>query len=395
MKLFLALGPGDLVEATRAWVAGQPNQETSVPYSDLVLTECKRRGIPTLATSRHVRADSFVDGCITVKNVPRDAMPHGGTHLQFHRNMMVYAFTLLREARAFGATVAVIDSGTCHLFMLTLFRLSGIRVAVNLHNVLWPVGYPPRSPVRRAVRWLNRQFLRHMALAGMGVSPTCERQLLNEAKHTIPFFQYRCQFCRDGFAVSRGYHGGTFRVIAAGRLEANKGFLDLVPMALALRNSCPTSFVIDVCGDGPVLDELRAQAASHQLEDCLVIHGHMSREALLAVYARAHAVIVPTRSTFAEGMPHVCAEGVLSGLPVIASDVSNAFDVMGAAMLRAQTDDPKSFAEAVVRLVRDPRLYAQLRAQCPMAARQFVDRNNGYDVAFGRFVDYAASSSSA
>jgi glycogen synthase len=390
MKIFLSLGPGDLVTAARARSAGKASTETSLAYSDLVLTECKRRGIPTLATSYHAKADAYVDGCITVKNCPRDLLPHGGVH--FHLTMIRYAFTLVREARAFGATVAVIDSGAAHYFMLTLFRLMGISVAVNLHNVLWPEGYPPRGMIGKTVRWLNGFFFRHVAVAGMGVSPTCAKQVLTEAHHKIPFFQYLCQFSPDGFTVSDGYQGhGPFRVIAVGRLEAKKGFLDLVPMALALRKSCPTPFVIDVCGDGPVLQELRGQVEAHKLHDCLVIHGRLQRAPLLAVYAAAHAVIVPTKSTFTEGMPHVCAEGALSGLPVIANDVSNAFDVMGEAMIHANTDDPESFAAAIVRLITEPGLYAKLKAQCAPVSRQFVDRKNGYDVGFGRFVDYMSS----
>jgi glycogen synthase len=389
MRIFLSLGPGDLVAATRARSAGQASTETSLAYSDLVLAECKRRGIPTLATSYNAKADVFVDGCITVKNCPRDPLLDG---VRFHTTMVRYAFTLAREARAFGATVAVIDSGTTHYFMLTLLRLMGIRVAVNLHNVLWPEGYPPQGLIGKTVRWLNGWFFRHVAVAGMGVSPTCAKQVLNEAHHKIPFFQYLCQFSPDGFAVSKGYPGdGPFRVMAVGRLEANKGFLDLVPMALALRKTSPKPVVIDVCGDGPVLNTLRALVTEHALQDCLVVHGRLQRGPLLAVYGAAHALIVPTRSTFTEGMPHVCAEGALSGLPIIANDVSNAFDVMGEAMIRANTDDPESFAAAIVRLITEPGLYAKLRAQCATVSRQFIDRKNGYDVGFGRFIDYIQS----
>jgi glycogen synthase len=389
MRIFLSLGPGDLVAATRARSAGRASTETSLAYSDLVLAECKRRGIPTLATSYHAKPDTFVDGCITVKNCPRAPLGDG---VQFHITMVRYAFTLVREARAFGATVAVIDSGATHYFMLTLFRLMGIGVAVNLHNVLWPEGYPPQGLIGKSVRWLNGWFFRHVAVAGMGVSPTCAKQVLNEARHKIPFFQYLCQFSPDGFTVSKGYLGrGPFRVMAVGRLEANKGFLDLVPMALALRKTSPKPVVIDVCGDGPVLDTLRALVKEHALEDHLVIHGRLQRAPLLAVYAAAHALVVPTRSTFTEGMPHVCAEGALSGLPIIANDVSNAFDVMGEAMIHANTDDPESFAAAIVRLITEPGLYAELKAQCAPVSRQFVDRKNGYDVGFGRFIDYMQS----
>jgi glycogen synthase len=398
MKVFLALGPGNLVAAVRARIEGRSSGETSLAYSDLVLDELRRRGIPTLATSYFTQADAVVDGLITAKNLP---MPEGSDRgLAYHRKLWAYARTLAAEAKAFGATLAVIDSGTTHYFMLRAFHREGIRVAVNLHNVLWPEGYPPTKPVWRVIRWLNQRFFRRVAVAGMGVSPTTERQVLTEAAHRIPFFQYRAQFSPEGFAKSRPYQGGTFRVIAVGRVEENKGFVDLVEVARILRDIAPVPVHLDICGDGPVRARIEELVVQHGLQDRVTVHGRLAREPLLEVYAHAHALIVPTRSTFTEGMPHVCAEAVLTGLPIVAPEVSNAFDVVGDALMRAQTDNPRSYAEAIARLITEPGLLERLRAACEPTSRQFIDRKEGYDVAFGRLLDHvgthpASSASSA
>jgi hypothetical protein len=71
MRLFLALGPGNVVAAVRAGMAGGNSGETSLAYSDLALDVCRRRGIPTLATSYFPQADEVVHGVITVKNIPK------------------------------------------------------------------------------------------------------------------------------------------------------------------------------------------------------------------------------------------------------------------------------------------------------------------------------------
>ncbi len=386
MKVFLALGPGDLVAAVRARMQGRSSGETSLAYSDLVLDELRRRNVPTLATCCFTRPDTVVDGVITAKNIPRPDVGAGG--MAYHRMLAAYARTLALEAKAFGATLAVVDSGTTHYFMLRAFHREGIRVAVNLHNVLWPEGYPPTKPIWRVIRWLNRRFFRQVAVAGMGVSPTTERQVLTEAAHRIPFFQYRAQFSPHGFARSSPYAGGTFRVIAVGRVEENKGFLDLVEIARILRDTAPVPVHIDICGDGPVRERIEQLVAEHDLRDRVTVHGRLAREPLLEVYAKAHALIVPTRSTFTEGMPHVCAEAVLSGLPIVAPEVSNAFDVVGDALVRARTDDPRSYADAIVRMAREPGLLERLRAACEPLSRQFVDGKEGYDVAFGRLLDH-------
>jgi glycogen synthase len=393
MRVFLALGPGDLVAAARARMEGRASGETSLAYSDLALDELRRRGIPTLATSYFPRADMVVDGVVTAKNLP---MPDGADEgIAYHRKLWAYARMLTAEARAFGATLAVIDSGSTHYFMLTLLRLHGMRVAVNLHNVLWAEGYPPTRPTWRVIRAFNRVFFQRVAIAGMGVSPTTERQVLTEAAHRIPFFQYRAQFSPQGFATAGPYAGGTFRVIAVGRIEENKGFLDLVEVARILREIAPVPVHIDICGDGPVRARIAELVAQQGLGDRVTVHGRLAREPLLEVYAKAHALVVPTRSTFTEGMPHVCAEAVLTGLPVVAPQVSNAFDVVGDALVRAQTDDPRSYADAIVRLITEPGLLERLRAACAPASRQFVDGKEGYDVAIGRLLDYVGANSRA
>lgn len=58
-------------------------------------------------------------------------------------------------------------------------------------------------------------------------------------------------------------------------------------------------------------------------------------------------MIVPTRSTFTEGMAMVCAEAMPSGLPAITNPVTNADATMGSAILQARTDDPSSYAHEI------------------------------------------------
>jgi hypothetical protein len=41
--------------------------------------------------------------------------------------------------------MALTDSGATHYSALALFWVLGIRVAVNLHNVLWRTGFAPMN----------------------------------------------------------------------------------------------------------------------------------------------------------------------------------------------------------------------------------------------------------
>jgi len=383
-KLFLALGPGDIVGARRAALSGLPIAETSLAYSEQILNYCRLRQFRVLAISSNPRIDQFDDGQVRLENRPKPFRGRGGVN--FHLSQVLYAAMLALRARQFGATIAIADSGTTHYFCLALFRLLGIRVVVNLHNVLWPSGYPPTRPLGRAIRKLDALFFRYVAAAALGVSPECERQVRQQANDCIPFYQYRCQFARDGFRVSQRYQGGTFRIAFVGCAERNNGLLDLVEIAKRLRTHATRRFIIDVCGDGPALPELKARIEAEQLSYTLVVHGRLGRARLLEIYGAAHALIVPTRSDFTEGMPAVCAEAVLSGLPVVTSPVTNASEVIGAATIQAVTDDIDSYVRAILSLADDSALYDRLRDACEPLSRQFLDRSQSFPAAVDRML---------
>lgn len=383
LRIFAALGPGDIVKARRMHLAGLDIDETSIAFSEQLFSYCQQASIPTLAFSSNPRSDRLEDGLLIIENRAKIFAQRGG--LAFHLSQLHYGIMLALQARRFKANVAILDSGTTHYFVLAIFRALGIAVAVNLHNVLWPRGYPPRG-VAKLVRYFNGLFFRHAAFGGMGVSPECEIQLLAEARNRIPFFQYRCQFSEEGFSVAKPYEAGTFRIVFVGRIEENKGVLDIGEMARKLEQQLPGRVSFDICGDGPALQELRRLIKKHQLEGVITLHGRLKRDALLAIYSASHAAIVPTRSTFTEGMPQVCAEAALSGLPIIASAVTNTFDVLSEAVISAETDNIDSFVSAIISLIQDPRKYALARAATRTLSRQFLDRLFSYPAATDRLL---------
>jgi glycogen synthase len=350
MKLFAALGPGDIAAAARAALAGRTVATTSIAFSEQLFAYCRVRAMETLAISSNARADYIKDGSIFIENRPKSSNP-ARNGLLFHFLEFKYALYLAFRAWRFGADLAIIDSGTTHFFALAGFRVLGIPVVINLHNVLWPVGFPPRRRVEKLVRVLNAFFFQHLAAAAMGVSPECERQVLLEARDRISFFQYRTQFVKKGFTQSSPYEGGAFNVAFVGRAETNKGTLDIASISECLSKKTSIPVVFHVCGNGPALPALQEVVQKKELQDKILIHGHLERSDLLKIYSICHAVIVPTRSTFREGFPQVCAEAMIASLPVITSKVANAFDVIGSATIEARTDDIESYADAICRMV--------------------------------------------
>ena len=385
MKIFAALGPGDIVGAHRKQItASSVTSETSIVYSGQLLEFCRFRGMEILAVSHHPRADHLLDGVIEVENRP--IFMASATGLMFHAAWMLRGIYLAYRARRFGADFALINSGSTHYFALAAFWLFGIPTAVDFHNALWPAGSPEKGFVKRTIRALDGLYFRLLCFGTMGVSEECGRQVQALAQREIPFFGYKSQFRAEEFSnypVRMPMEDGIFRLTFAGRVEQNKGALDLITIADLLR-SHPVK--IDVCGGGPSLGDLQKQAREKKLDSAITIHGALERPALLGVYRNSDAVIVPTRSDFAEGLPRACVEAALCGLPIVTSKLSNALDSLGPAIVEAEPDIAKSYAEAILTLVKSPKTCLQIRTACPTITQPFLNRDNGLASAFDRLL---------
>lgn len=381
MRVFLAMGPGDIVADHDRQAAGAMGRgETSITFSSQAVRILHARGHRALLVSSNSRRDSFRDGDIESRNEPKPLAGRGG--IGFHLSQSLYAIRLARQARRFRADLAIIDSGTTHWFMLGAFALFGIPVAVNLHNVRWPHGFEPSDMVGRLIRFLDSRFFRRRAVAAMGCSPECAAQTRADGADDLPFFPWTAQFNADGFEPDRvPIDDGIFRVLFAGRVEHAKGVFDIVAMAQALAASEAPKVHFEICGDGSALTALRRTVADAGLSGTIAVRGRLERAALLDAYARSHAVIVPTRGTFCEGMPLVCAEAMLSGRPVITSTLSNALPVIGAAIEEAQPESVPSYVAAITRLAQDRERWQRLRAATTTCRAQFLDRSKSYAAA--------------
>lgn len=273
--------------------------------------------------------------------------------------------------------------------MLTLFRMAGIHVVTNLHNTLWPAGFPPSSTSRRALSRLDGWFWRRWSFAALGCSPECERQVQMVTGRAIDFFQYRAQFDPAHFAgIPAPRHADRpFRVLFAGRCEAYKGVFDLLDIAELVRGRVPGGVLFELCGSGSAEHDLRAAIQSRALGDLVRFHGALKRPELLQCYARSHVVIVPTKSGFVEGLAMVAAEAVLCGRPVLTSRVVPALEILRPACLEARVDDPQDYARLLVELSSDPDLYATLCAASSGVSQQFVDRSRGLTCALSRMLE--------
>ena len=151
LRVLTAVGPGDVVTAYLDWKNEvRTVTETSVTFSSQEFEFFQQHGIAFWAISSFAQPAFLADGACRIENRPR-AVRKPLSGLAFHAVQIAYALSLLVSAVRFRATHAIIDSGTTHWFALSAFRMVGIQVIPNFHNVYWPDGYPPHGAVRRAV----------------------------------------------------------------------------------------------------------------------------------------------------------------------------------------------------------------------------------------------------
>ncbi|HSH81105.1 MAG TPA: glycosyltransferase family 4 protein [Herpetosiphonaceae bacterium] len=172
--------------------------------------------------------------------------------------------------------------------------------------------------------------------------------------------------------------------LTAGRLGARKGLEDLVECAAQVLALHPDHRFL-IAGGGPLEHKLRAAIAGRKLESQIVLLGHISdRARMVELYRGATAYV---HAAHYEGLPTVLLEAMACGRPVVATAVSGALDVVEHERngLLVPPRQPDAMAQAVIRLVDEPDLAAELG----LAARQTImDRYSWQAVTRGYVREY-------
>jgi glycogen(starch) synthase len=322
---------GNIASAYETWKRGELlSSETGLTFSGQLFDACKSLGLSFHAVSFCGDSKSIRDERCTVENRKRFdiRIPLVGHQI----SMLLYATRLFFLALRVRPKTIFVCHGASEWGYLAILFLTGARLVPVLHNTLWPYGFPERGIKARFRRWGERLIWKraHRVLA---VSWAAAEQV-----GTDNVLVFKPSFPQGAF---EGALPTTWvvkpRVLYASRLEEDKGIFDLLAMAKRLPH---VEFA--VCGTGSALHELSKTELPNVFR-----YGRLNREDLLEEYRKAHLVIVPTRSTFAEGFCMVVAEAVLLLRPVLTNEVVPAARVLKDAVVLAKTDDVESYVSAI------------------------------------------------
>jgi glycogen synthase len=375
IRILYAAGPGDVLGTYRHWKAGRDDpSQVSMTYSGQFYDVVRELGAEAyvIACNAHrgrVRDENFV---IEHRPIP---FHHASSAILYHLGQMWSALRLICSAIWFRADLVVIVCGTCHWFPLRVLRLLRIQVVPTMHCVIWRKGHSLHG-LQKVIAKLNRKFFTRTVSGIMSASHDITEQVGELTGGRMrPVHEFLPSYRREQFSdVGEPSTVRTpFRVFYAGRIERNKGVFDLLDICKQFFAAGRRDIEFDVCGAGGALAELKEATDAAGLAARFRCHGHCDKATMREMFARCHTVIVPTTSDFIEGFNQVVAEGVLSGRPVITSNICPALDYVRDAVVEVPPDDVKGYHDAILKLCDDVVFFEQKTAACHAAQGQFYD----------------------
>jgi glycosyltransferase involved in cell wall biosynthesis len=152
-------------------------------------------------------------------------------------------------------------------------------------------------------------------------------------------------------------------MLFVGRVVYQKG-LDLLFNALGkIKDS---AWELSIAGDGPRVDDLKAQARQLGIDKKVTFLGWQTSSQLPGVLLAANLFVHPSRH---EGMPNALLEAMASGLPAVATRIAGNEELvtMDTGVL-VPAEDPEALRAALVPLLAD----SSLREKLGHAARKRV-----------------------
>ncbi len=269
-----------------------------------------------------------------------------------------------------------------HYAGLKAARQRGLPVVATYHTLFeeYVQHYAPFLPggwLKGQARALSRRQCN--ALNAVIVPSTAMQQRLSSygvsvPLHVLPTGIPLVQFAAGNGPAFRYQHGIlSTRPLAlfVGRVAHEKNIGFLLEALLHTRQLRPDVLLV-VAGEGPAMDDLKAQVKMLGLHDAVRFIGYLDRQqALPDCYAAADAFVFASR-TETQGL--VLLEAMAAGLPVIALSEMGTTDILAPG--RGAISPPaeaKAFGETLGHFLNRPGAWHYLREEAPVYAQEWSD----------------------
>jgi glycosyltransferase involved in cell wall biosynthesis len=381
LRVLYVSGSGNIIGTYHFWKQGEDDpSQVAVTYSGQFFQVCRELNACAYAISPWGEEQYWGDGQFAIAHRPIPFFKASG--ILYHLGLLWWELRLIISALTFRANVAVVADTGMHWFMLTILSWMGIKVVPSLHCLLWKK-YGSHTKTQKLLLQLNRSFFAQYAFAILVGSKDIEEQVeqLTQNQHppNVPFLPIYRQTEFVGINEPEETRS-PFRVLFAGRIEPEKGVFDLLKIAQRLADEGKGNITFDICGDGSALESLKLASKQMGIENLFVCHGHCSKPQMRGMFNQSHAVIVSTKTDFAEGFNQVVAESILSGRPVVTSSVCPALSYVRDGVVEVPPDDIEAYGDALLKLSGDRQFYEEKRRNCLLLQEQFYDMSQSWGV---------------
>lgn len=374
--IYYAAVAGDILGTYLRWRDGKADErQIASTYSGQFFNLCSQAGRRGFASFPSPESRKIVDPQFSVHSHPFN---QAGNGIWFYVYQFCRAMWLFLDVIRSRASDVIVMDGVTFFFLLAPIAWSGRRVFLSFHTVPWQKR-ADLNILQKVIQRFDSWFIRFHCAGCLVASPAIGRrigQLTKSGCSTVLFFPTYDRQSFDRF-VEPDREQRPFRIFYAGRIEVEKGVLDLLQcfreLILAGRN-----VHLDYCGDGSALSSLREAIVAAGLSDYVNTHGHLNRPAFLEVLDNAQVVVVPTRSSFPEGLNQVVIEAVLARRPVVTSAICPALELVSPAVVEATADNIESYTAAIGRLIDDRRLYSEKVSATEGLREEFFDPAQGW-----------------
>lgn len=165
-----------------------------------------------------------------------------------------------------------------------------------------------------------------------------------------------------------------FVLLCASRFAHDKGHNFLVKSIAELKKITDRKFKLILAGDGPLMEDVKQQVKSLQLEDTILFAGF--RKDIKNLMDGSDLYI---NSSEHEALSFLMVEVLAAGLPLIATDMGGNRDIINQETncgVLVQYNDAKGLAEAVYKVMKDSGLQKALRENAKKTVRERFSLEN-------------------
>lgn len=157
-------------------------------------------------------------------------------------------------------------------------------------------------------------------------------------------YEFRRQYAADNEKI----------ILFVGRLVYEKGIQHLIAAMPKILEKYHDSKLV-IAGKGGMIDELKAQVNAMGISNKVYFTGYLNSKQVVKMYKCADVAVFP--STY-EPFGIVALEGMLSGTPVVVSDVGGLNEIVQHREngMKSYAGNPNSLADSIISLLYDPAL---------------------------------------